>query len=75
MGFSGAFVSNVIQKTVIEFNENGSNQDTQSTSYEIDMEKENLQEIIIDHSFMFLIEDEISGTLMYAGKVINPKLL
>lgn len=65
-------VSNVLQKTGIEVNEKGS---TVFAATQISLTNKfgGETEFVVDRPFMFMIEDETTGTLVFSGKVINPE--
>lgn len=66
-------VSSVLQKTGIDVNEKGS---TVYAATQISLTNKFGGEIEFnaDHPFLFLIEDETTGTLVFSGKVIKPEL-
>jgi len=65
-------VSNVLQKTGIEVNEKGS---TAYAATQISLTNKfgGETEFIVDRPFMFMIEDETTGTLVFSGKVTHPE--
>lgn len=65
-------VSNVLQKTGIEVNEKGS---TAFAATEISLVNKfgGDVEFIADRPFLFMIEDETTGTLLFSGKVCHPE--
>lgn len=64
-------VSNVLQKTGIEVNEQGS---TAFAATQISLTNKfgGDFEFIANHPFLFLIEDETTGTMIFTGKVQQP---
>ncbi|XP_033314153.1 uncharacterized protein LOC117213042 [Bombus bifarius] len=63
-------VSDILQKTGIEVNENGT---TAYVATEIDIGNKIGEEIFhADHPFLFYIEDESTGTIIYIGRMMNP---
>lgn len=65
-------VSDVIQKSGIIVNEEGS---TAFAATEVELVNkfgDNIVEFKADHPFIFLIEEEVTGTLLFAGKVVDP---
>lgn len=66
-------VSKILQKTGISVNERGS---TAFTATEVLLVNkfggDTTKEFIANRPFVFLIEDESTGTLLFAGKVSNP---
>lgn len=65
-------VSNVLQKTGIEINEKGS---TAYAATQISLTNKfgGDFEFIANRPFLFLIEDETTGTLIFSGKVLHPE--
>lgn len=63
-------VTNILQKAGIEVNENGT---TAYVATEIELgNKIGEESFHADHPFLFYIEDESTGTIVYMGKLINP---
>lgn len=65
-------VSNVFQKTSIVNNENGNT----ATESNHDATTENLTgipEFNANHPFLFIIENDISRTLLFTGKIVKPE--
>ena len=63
-------VSDILQKTGIEVNENGT---TAYVATEVDIGNKIGEEIFhADHPFVFYIEDESTGTVIYIGRMMNP---
>ncbi|XP_014296435.1 alaserpin isoform X2 [Microplitis demolitor] len=63
-------VSDIIQKTGIEVNENGT---SAYAATEVNIGNKVAEQIFhANHPFIFYIEDETTGTILYMGKVINP---
>ncbi|KAL2735249.1 antithrombin-III-like isoform X2 [Vespula squamosa] len=63
-------VSDVLQKTGIEVNENGTTAYA-ATGIQIG-NKITYQTFHANHPFVFYIEDESTGTILYIGKITNP---
>ncbi|XP_047350131.1 uncharacterized protein LOC124949306 [Vespa velutina] len=63
-------VSDILQKTGIEVNENGTTAYA-ATGVQIG-NKISDQTFHADHPFVFYIEDESTGTILYIGKIMNP---
>lgn len=64
------FVTDIIQKTGIEVNERGT---TAYAATEVDIGNKIQEEMFYaNHPFVFYIEDESTGTILYVGKVVNP---
>lgn len=66
-------VSNVLQKTGILVNEKGSTAYAATVASLVN--KIGTDDIVFnaEHPFLFLIEDETTGTLIFAGKVTRPE--
>ncbi|XP_031775315.1 serine protease inhibitor 27A isoform X2 [Apis florea] len=63
-------VSSILQKVGIEMNENGT---IAYVATEIEIGNKNQDETFhANHPFLFYIEDESSGTIIYIGKIMNP---
>ena len=63
-------VSDIVQKTGIEVNENGT---TAYAATEVQLgNKIGDQSFHATHPFLFYIEDESTGTILYVGKMTNP---
>ncbi|XP_017889133.1 uncharacterized protein LOC108630369 [Ceratina calcarata] len=63
-------VSDVLQKTGIEMNENGT---TAYVATEIDIGNKIEDETFhVDRPFVFYIEEETTGTVIYTGRIMNP---
>ena len=63
-------VSDILQKTGIEVNENGT---MAYVATEINIGNKIGEDIFhADHPFLFFIEDESTGTVMYIGRMMNP---
>lgn len=65
-------VSNVLQKTGIEINEKGSTAYAATIASLVNKFGGNV-EFKADRPFLFLIEDETTGTLIFSGKVTHPE--
>ncbi|XP_076750870.1 uncharacterized protein LOC143423419 [Xylocopa sonorina] len=63
-------VSDILQKTGIEVNENGTTAYV-ATAIEIGNKIED-ETFHADHPFLFYVEDESTGTIIYIGKMMNP---
>lgn len=64
-------VSNVLQKTGIEVNEKGSTAYAATVASLVDRFTGN--EFKADRPFLFLVEDETTGTIIFSGKVTSPE--
>ncbi|KAF3424849.1 hypothetical protein E2986_00965 [Frieseomelitta varia] len=63
-------VTDILQKAGIEVNENGT---AAYVATEIEIGNKNEEEVFhADHPFVFYIEDESTGTIIYIGKMMNP---
>lgn len=65
-------VSNVLQKTGIEINEKGSTAYAATVASLVNKFGGNI-EFNADRPFLFLIEDETTGTLIFSGKITHPE--
>lgn len=65
-------VSKVLQKTGIEINEKGTTAYAATVASIVNKIGVEI-EFKADRSFMFLIEDETTGTLIFSGKVVHPE--
>lgn len=65
-------VSSVVQKTGIDVNEKGSTVYSAAVATLVNKFGGEV-EFIADHPFIFTIEDESTGTLLFTGKVVNPE--
>lgn len=68
-------ISRVIHKAVIEVNEEGS-EAAAATAVEISLTSASPTEpltILIDRPFVFFIREKYSGTILFAGKLMNPE--
>ncbi|MED6194964.1 hypothetical protein PIB30_033577 [Stylosanthes scabra] len=76
-GRDNAHVSEIIQKCIIEVNEEGTKASASGrlmihTMAGRGVKKEPLMEFIADHPFLFLIREQITGTTLFIGQVLNP---
>lgn len=66
-------VSQILQKAGIDLNEKGS---TVYAATEVILVNkfggDTMVDVIVNRPFMFVIEDESSGTVLFTGKVTNP---
>ncbi|KAK1136414.1 hypothetical protein K0M31_000972 [Melipona bicolor] len=63
-------VTDILQKAGIEVNENGT---AAYVATEIEIGNKNEEEVFhADHPFVFYIEDQSTGTIIYIGKMMNP---
>lgn len=65
-------VSNVLQKTGIEINEKGSTAYAATVASIVNKIGVEI-EFKADRPFLFLIEDETTGTLIFSGKIVHPE--
>lgn len=71
------FVSNIIQKTKLELDENGTKASAvtavmlETCGIEIQEEPPKNVEVYLDRPFAFLIYDEINNQIIFAGKVVS----
>lgn len=72
---TGMQVSSVLQKTSIQIDESGSRRsppDGGSASTTPFSESDHIHNFKADHPFLFIIEDETTGTLIFMGKIYSP---
>lgn len=67
-----AKVSDVLQKTVLVVDEKGSTAGSASGSTLVFTIASEPEKIVVNRPFMFFIEEESTGTVVFAGKVENP---
>uniref|UniRef100_A0A1W7R7H2 Putative serine proteinase inhibitor n=1 Tax=Aedes albopictus TaxID=7160 RepID=A0A1W7R7H2_AEDAL len=67
-----AKVSDVLQKTVIEVDEKGSAASSASGSALVFTIASEPELLVVNRPFLFFIEEESTGTVVFAGKVENP---
>jgi len=68
------FVTRVIHKTFVDVNEEGT-EAAAVTGIEAGVTSAPAQpfEFIVDRPFVFLIRDEVTGAVLFAGAIVNPK--
>ena len=74
-GFGGLFISNVIHQAFVEVNEEGT-EAAAATAVIMQKSAAPAEEIPVfkaDHSFLFLIQDDETGNILFMGRVANPK--
>ena len=70
-GHTDLFISKVIQKAFIEVNEEGA--EAAAASAGIMMFRSLPDErFICDHPFLFVIRDNLTGLIIFSGRVLNP---
>ena len=71
------FISGAVQKTFVEVKEEGTEAAAVTgigmVSAGIEMPPQNPFEMIVDHPFLFLIEDNQTGIILFMGVVFNPQ--
>jgi serine protease inhibitor len=73
---TGLFISEVKHKTFVEVNEEGT-EAAGVTSVGMAMSADppsHLFEILVDRPFVFLIRENLSGTILFMGKIVEPTL-
>jgi serpin B len=71
----GLNVSNIFHKSFIDVNEEGTEA---ATSFMVEFEccveddDDSPIEFVADHPFLFLIREDLSGTILFIGQVLNP---
>jgi len=74
-GFGGLFISNVIHQAFVEVNEEGT-EAAAATAVVLSKSAAPAEEIPVfraDHPFVFLIQDDETGNILFMGRVANPK--
>ncbi|MED6218258.1 hypothetical protein PIB30_025181 [Stylosanthes scabra] len=68
------FVSSIYHKSFIEVNEEGT-EATAASVVNIELQSMRLQyptNFVADHPFLFLIREDVTGTVLFIGQVLNP---
>ncbi|WJX41343.1 hypothetical protein P8452_28708 [Trifolium repens] len=73
----GIYVSNIFHKSFIEINEEGTEAAAETSLMVEEWEScvdddDSLIEFVADHPFLFLIREDLSGTILFIGQVLNP---
>lgn len=68
-------VSDIIQKTGIEINEEGAEVHVATDVLVGNKNKETNVIFNVSHPFLFFVEDQRSGSILFIGKVIDPRLV
>lgn len=71
-GRNELFISEVLHKAFVDVNEEGT-EAAAATALEMSMGAEHSTEFVADHPFIFLIRDEKTGSILFIGRVMNPK--
>ncbi|XP_039822624.1 putative serpin-Z8 [Panicum virgatum] len=71
------YVSEVIHKAVVDVNEEGceaaaATESDDDMGFSLDYEPSKLVDFVADHPFAFFIIEETSGTVVFAGHVLDP---
>ncbi|WJX81535.1 hypothetical protein P8452_64400 [Trifolium repens] len=70
------FVSDIIQKSFIEINEDGTTAAAATVigacGCSMYTQIPTLIDFVADHPFLFMIRDDFSGTILFTGQVLNP---
>ncbi|PNX62821.1 serpin-ZX-like protein [Trifolium pratense] len=72
------YVSNIFQKSFIEVNEEGTEAAAVATTCMATamcgyvVEPPPPIDFVADHPFLFLIREDLSGTILFVGQVLNP---
>ncbi|KPL72366.1 hypothetical protein AC812_15810 [Bellilinea caldifistulae] len=73
-GRKDLFISNVVHKAYVDVNEEGTEAAAATAVImELKAMPMNEVELTIDRPFLFFIEDRESGTLLFAGRVVDPR--
>jgi serpin B len=73
-GDEGLFVEKIIHKAFIELNEEGTEAAGASSVHIIPSDESNSIMFNADHPFIFLIQHEESGTILFIGKFCDPTI-
>jgi serpin B len=70
-GTRSLFISNVLHQAFVEVNEEGSEA---AAATAVVMEKCSFghKSFVADHPFLFLIRDNVSGSILFMGRLVNP---
>ncbi|MCX7975620.1 MAG: hypothetical protein N2646_00975, partial [Bellilinea sp.] len=73
-GRKDLFISDVVHKAFVDVNEEGT-EAAAATAVIMELKAMPMDEVelTIDRPFLFFIEDQQSGTLLFAGRVIDPR--
>ncbi len=73
-GKPNLFISNVVHKAYVDVNEEGT-EAAAATAVIMELKAMPLEEadLTIDRPFLFLIQDRSSGTVLFAGRVVDPR--
>ncbi|CAL8995849.1 unnamed protein product [Prunus brigantina] len=66
------YVSNIFHKSFIEVNEEGTEASAASAVVINSRSLPKTTDFVADHPFLFLIREELTGTVMFIGHVLNP---
>ena len=73
-GNKDLYVSKVIQKAFIEVNEEGAEASAAAGAAMAAKGFKSDPLFICDHPFLFMIQDNLTGMILFAGKVTNPRM-
>lgn len=76
-GLQGLYIGSVIHKAYIKVDEEGT-EATAATAVVMEtgavMQDDHTTSFIADHPFIFIIQDKVTGNILFAGKVVDPTL-
>jgi serpin B len=73
-GRKDLFISDVVHKAFVDVNEEGT-EAAAATAVIMELKAMPMDEVelTIDRPFLFFIEDQQSGTLLFGGRVVDPR--
>jgi serpin B len=72
-GDHSLFLSNVIHKAIVEVNEEGTVAAAASGTVYFGLSVARALPVAVDHPFLFLIRDNATGTLLFVGRIVDPR--
>jgi len=74
MGTQNLCISNIFHKSFIEVNEEGTEAAVVTAAVEVGSSRTVPTQIdfVADHPFLFMIKEDLSGTIVFVGQVLNP---
>jgi len=73
-GNNELYINNVFHKAMINVSEEGTEASAVTAVFMfIKVNNEIIKNFIVDHPFLFIIKENETGTILFIGKIINPK--